>query len=875
MIGQTLAHYKILEKIGSGGMGDVYLAEDTKLDRKVALKVLPPELAENEERRARFQREAKAIAALDHPNIVQVFSVEEAEGVHFITMQLVHGKTLTELLPKNGFPLNKFFEIAIPLADAVAAAHQEGITHRDLKPDNMMVGEDGRIKVLDFGLAKPTSGFAATDAESEMATTAKTAEGMIVGTLSYMSPEQAQGKAVDTRSDMFSLGVVLYEMLTGRQPFKGDSPAEVLSSIIKDTPDATSELNPKIPRDLAKLVNRCLAKDPIRRFQSAIDLRNELEETKQEIDSGVVTAASEVPAAARVGTQAFLGVALILVAAAVWMLWPRERGSPTVPRLANPTQVTSAIGVERNVVWSPDGLTIAFESSQAGNPDVWVTQVGSSQAVNRTADHEGSDRTPSWSPDGTQIAFSSSRDGGGIFLMSALGGSPRKVAPADGALTIYPQWSDDGSELAFLRESADDDESIEIVSLTGEVKDRVPLPAGDGRVADLRWSPDRKFFAYIRTIDRLLADVTRLWVLPVGADEAIPLTDGQTKVSSPDWAEDGRTLYFVSNRGGSMDLWQQPMAADGSGDGPPVPLTTGLQLRDMDISLEQNRLVYSRGRGVANLWRLPILAERPATWQDAEQLTFDEAYIEQFGLSPDGTRIAFSSDRSGNPDLWILELETGEMRQLTTDPTPDWAPQWSPDGQSIAFYANRSGNRDIWTMPAGGGPATQLTRHEATDYYPVWSPDGQRIAFDSLRGEMGRHIWMVSASGGEPQQFTEVLGASWPQFSPDGESLLFRFFRDGALHIWQQPIGGGEAERLTSRPSNTPRWSPDGRYVFFRPVRDPNVWSMSIADRVERRVTDLAGRPGRRASGLAIGSNALYFGWGQDTGDIWVMDVVQ
>jgi len=292
MIGQTLAHYKILEKIGSGGMGDDYLAEDTKLDRKVALKVLPPELAENEERRARFQREAKAIAALDHPNIVQVFSVEEADGVHFITMQLVHGKTLTELLPKNGFPLNKFFEIAIPLADAVAAAHQEGITHRDLKPDNMMVGDDGRIKVLDFGLAKPTSGFVGGDADSAAPTAAKTAEGVIVGTLNYMSPEQAQGKTVDARSDIFSLGVVFYEMLTGQRPFSGETSAEILSSIIKDTPDSTSDLNPTIPRDLAKLVRRCLAKDPERRYQSAKDIRNELEELSQELGSSPSVAPS-------------------------------------------------------------------------------------------------------------------------------------------------------------------------------------------------------------------------------------------------------------------------------------------------------------------------------------------------------------------------------------------------------------------------------------------------------------------------------------------------------------------------------------------------------------------------------------------------------
>ena len=292
MVGSTLAHYKILERIGSGGMGDVYLAADTKLNRKVALKVLPLELAESEERRARFQREAKAIAALDHPNIVQVFSVEEADGIHFITMQLVHGKTLTELLPRNGFSLNKFFDIAIPLADAVAAAHQEGITHRDLKPDNTMVGDDGRIKVLDFGLAKPTSGFVGGDADSAAPTAAKTAEGVIVGTLNYMSPEQAQGKTVDARSDIFSLGVVFYEMLTGQRPFSGETSAEILSSIIKDTPDSTSDLNPTIPRDLAKLVRRCLAKDPERRYQSAKDIRNELEELSQELGSSPSVAPS-------------------------------------------------------------------------------------------------------------------------------------------------------------------------------------------------------------------------------------------------------------------------------------------------------------------------------------------------------------------------------------------------------------------------------------------------------------------------------------------------------------------------------------------------------------------------------------------------------
>ena len=269
MLGHTLAHYKILEKIGSGGMGDVYLAEDTKLDRNIALKVLPAELAESNERRARFEREAKAIAALNHPNIITVYSVEEADGVHFITMELVKGKTLAELLPKNGFPLDEFFDIAIPLADAVAAAHQQGIIHRDLKPGNVMVTDDGRVKVLDFGLAQ-TEPPLQTTPDSESPTALKTRDGLLLGTLHYMSPEQVEGKTLDARADTFSLGIVFDEMLCGRRPFEGDTLPSTLSSLLKDDPPP---LRPEFPRDLSRIVRKCLAKDPERRYQSSKDVR--------------------------------------------------------------------------------------------------------------------------------------------------------------------------------------------------------------------------------------------------------------------------------------------------------------------------------------------------------------------------------------------------------------------------------------------------------------------------------------------------------------------------------------------------------------------------------------------------------------------------
>ena len=281
MIGQTLSHYKILDKLGEGGMGAVYLAEDLELNRKVALKVLPKEMASDPERLSRFKREAKAVAALSHPNIVTIYSVEDSDEGRFITMELVEGKSLEELITPQGLPIDQFFTVAVPLTDALSAAHQSGITHRDLKPANIMVTDDNRVKVLDFGLAK-LHGSAAGPEEQELPTQALTQEGMIMGTVPYMSPEQVQSKPVDHRTDIFSLGIILYEMATGKRPFRGDSSADLISSILRDSPRPITELNVDLPDDLGRVVKRCLEKDPGRRFQTSLDLRSELETLKHE-----------------------------------------------------------------------------------------------------------------------------------------------------------------------------------------------------------------------------------------------------------------------------------------------------------------------------------------------------------------------------------------------------------------------------------------------------------------------------------------------------------------------------------------------------------------------------------------------------------------
>ncbi|MBD3869414.1 MAG: protein kinase [Acidobacteria bacterium] len=322
---QSVLHYRILEKLGEGGMGEVWLAQDSKLDRKVALKVLPEKMAADPERRQRFEREAKAIAALNHPNIVTVFAVEEWEGLHFLAMELVEGDSLGSLIPAGGLDLKRIFELAIPMADALSAAHERGITHRDLKPDNVMIGADGRVKILDFGLAKWADHTLATDDGIEMATATVTQEGKILGTVAYMSPEQAQGKPVDARSDVFSLGILLYEMTTGQRPFRGDNAISTLSSILKDSPPSLTDLKTELPTHLDRVVKRCLAKDPERRYQSAKELRNELEQLKDEIVSQELSGVRDaVPAGGSKKTGWILGaVAVLAIAAVLVFLGPR------------------------------------------------------------------------------------------------------------------------------------------------------------------------------------------------------------------------------------------------------------------------------------------------------------------------------------------------------------------------------------------------------------------------------------------------------------------------------------------------------------------------------------------------------------------------
>jgi len=480
---------------------------------------------------------------------------QEAEGIHFITMELVRGKTLSELIPKKGLPLNKFFEVAIPLADAVSAAHQKGITHRDLKPDNLMVSDEGQFKILDFGLAKLRQEFVGS-AISELPTRSRTEEGRILGTVAYMSPEQAEGKSVDHRSDIFSVGIILYEMVTGQRPFRGDTTASILSSIIKDTPTSVTELNQALPRDLGKIIRRCLVKDPEDRLQAAKDLRNELRELKQEVDSGDVL--EGIPAAKSKNRWPVLAAvaALVLVVGVVvgYLLRPGEVAEVTTgsPIAGTFTQLTSQPGEESEPGLSPDGESFVYGSGASGNWDIYLQRVGGERSFNLTENSPDDDWAPAFSPDGKEIAFVSERLGGGIFIMGATGENVRRLTDVGFA----PAWSPDGSEVACAEDYGAPlsryilPSKLWAVHVTSGEKRLIT----EGDAVQPSWSPHGHRIAYWGLPKR--GGQRDIWTIPSQGGEAVPVTGGPALDWSPVWSPDGKFLYFLSNRGGTAGLWR-------------------------------------------------------------------------------------------------------------------------------------------------------------------------------------------------------------------------------------------------------------------------------------------------------------------------------
>jgi Tol biopolymer transport system component len=788
--GKKLGPYEVLSLVGAGGMGEVYRARDPRLGRDVAIKVLPAERMADESRRRRFVQEARAASALSHPNIVTVHEIESADDVDFIVMEYVPGKTLDTAIPRHGMRLAEALRIAIPIADAVARAHAAGIVHRDLKPANVVIGPDGVVKVLDFGLAKLVADEEVDIRRRETKTEGGEGEpsrpGAVAGTAGYMSPEQATGGTVDARTDVFSFGAMLYEMVTGRRAFAGDSAAETLAAVLREQPKAPGALVVGLPRELERLIVRCLQKDPDRRFQHMGDAKVELLEIKEELESG--PSVSAAPARRRRVRWLAAGLAATLLLSAGGALFRRSRDTEVPQPLV--VSLTSTPGRETEPTFSPDGNQVAFswDGERSDNRDLYVKIVGSVEARRLTTD-PALDRFPSWSPDGRQIAFIRSlREGdlGTIHVVSPLGGFDRKVSDrpvAGGRLS----WSPDGRWLATASTANANTPRSEIRGIhffgvsDGEVRS-ITTPSGKTFHSDPAFSPDGRRLAYASCGSDIACqiDVFELGTDSVPRGAAQHLARPQTSISGLAWTRDGESVVYGDQNDGR--LWRVRM----DGSQPPERIeVAGSPVLWPTTTLSRDRLVFERLPGQSNIYRFE--AGRPPTAVAASSLLSWDPHF-----SPDGRRIAFDSTRGGGGhEIWLAAADGSSPMQLTHGPGY-WqgSPRWSPDGRRIAFDSRaEDGHWDIWIIDADGASLRRFTKDPGDEVRPSWSQDGRWIYFSANRGGSVHDVWRAPAMGGPEERVSR--GGGWnSQESTDGKTLFF-LRKPGESPLLALPVAGG------------------------------------------------------------------------------------
>ena len=871
--GTRLGHYEIVSAIGAGGMGEVYRARDPRLDRDVALKVLSADLAGDPAALARFEREAMSVARLSHPNILSIFEFAREGATGFVVTELVEGETLRARLADSPLPPRRAVAYALQIARGLAAAHARGLVHRDLKPENVMITRDDQVKILDFGLAKPVEG-SATD--QTRAATRLTSAGVVLGTFGYMAPEQVRGLAVDHRADMFAFGAVLYEMLTGRRAFEGETAADTMTAVLTKEPPDLDAARLAIPAGLDRIVRRCLEKAPDLRFQSANDLAFALETLTA--GSGASPAATAVPApTARAAGGQWLpwavAAAALLAAGASWL--GRSAAPDAEARWSSFTRISEAAGEETSPALSPDGGTVAYSMRVNGSWDIYSQRVGGRNATPIVNDPERHERGVAFSPDGSLIAFHESSATGGIFVAGATGEAVRRVTDNG----FDPAWSPDGKQIAFATEEINDptarygDSTIWIAEVSGGT----PRKVIETDAVQPSWSPSGERLVYWRN----QGGQRDIYTVAAAGGEPVPLTNDPAVDWSPVWSPDGRFVYFSSDRGVSMNLWR--IAVDQSSGrvlGAPEPVTAGVQASAglPRLSKDGSRLAFRSRVASVNPVAIPF---DPVTMRAGEPFVLDTQNNIRIpsGMSPDGKQLAYYSIGEQQEDLFVGPVN-GPMRRLTDDSGRDRAPVFAPDGRSILFYSNRDGQWAIWGIGVDGGGLRKVSGPSSGAVYVSVSPQGDRVAFSN---DSGNEMFTAPVAGGPQSAPTKLAGATIEggqvfaatAWSPDGSRLsgIVNGLSGRPAGVAIYDFGTRTTTKLSSDEAFHVEWLADSRRIVYFAK---NGSELVVLDTVTRSRTAVPVRLPWPASEEAIAitpdNRTIYYGAMRSEADIWIVE---
>jgi eukaryotic-like serine/threonine-protein kinase len=853
--GTQLGPYQILSPLGAGGMGEVYRAHDSRLDRDVALKILPPDFCADQDRRLRFEREARASGQLNHPNILAILDVGAHDGVPFIVTELLEGESLRQRLESGPLPQRKSIEIASRIARGLGAAHEKGIVHRDIKPDNIFICSDGQVKILDFGLAR----LSPSDSGGDATLTLQTSSGIVLGTAAYMSPEQARGQAADARSDIFSLGSVLYEMLSACRAFSGDTYADLVSALLHQDPRPfPPEI--KILPALERIIRRCLEKSPGERFQSALDLSFQLDSLISTVDSG---SSPTLPLpASRSAIGRFvprLVFAALIVAAAGLSWWFRGRELSHSPASAIQFQrLTDFYGLEESPALSPDGKSVAFVSDSSGSRQIWVRLLAGGVPLQLTRD-PGDHFSPRWSPDSASLFYYTPPTAGSheavVWEISALGGTARRLV--ESLSEVDP--SHDGKALSFFRLNAG---KIELVRTDRDAAHAQVLAQFPSKTScrQPRWSPDDSSIAFILAFDRWSDDL--FYVSSSGGDPH-RVTNDAALFSGFSWLPDGSGFVFSDSRGSTLlylptlHLWR--ISRNG---GDARQLSFGDESDTSPDVDSRGRLVSSRRHINFDIWKFPVDASPAENVHRSIRITHQTSQVQTPSLSPDGRQLVYLSDTGGHGNLWVLDLASGQNRQITFEKDPNLVvgvPLWAPDGSHIAYARQIFGQGTsmvaYWSVRPDGSDNVEFIPRAS---WLNWSPDGRWVYYVDLADASGipNRIMKMSTSGSPPVEVRREI-ANGPAISPDGSTLYYAKLLEPVNGLWDYEIRAARPDSAPSRllasisGHRLPSWqglhpvlSPDGKWLALT-LNDKfgtNLWLLSTSDGKMHLITDFGDR---------------------------------